>query len=143
MKTIVSGLGVVLTIQPSRVYDLGKLKVHVVLSNESSAPIRLVSLFLHYGTVLFEARYEGLPLPRPPPPFPPEDDPVTGRMTLAPGETAAFDYNGAETMQLPARVGHYEVRYRYANEYTEQGEWKGVLTSQWLPFEIIPPPRFP
>jgi hypothetical protein len=137
-KAVVNGLGLTFTVLTPRVKDVTELRMRVVFSNESSAPLRLRTIFLPFGSLFLNVRKDGKPLPHAPPPMPPVDDGKTGRDDLAPGQTWSNEYGGSLALQPPAAPGRYEVRFEYANDYAPVGEWKGEIVSEWVSVEIAP-----
>lgn len=137
MKVTVNQLGVEFRVITPRIKKSDNLEVRAVFTNESQKTIRLNALFLPYATVMLKIRKADGALINPSsPPLPPVDDGKTDRMELTPGESATHVYKGYEYLGAPLQSGEYEVRFRYDNSRSKFEEWKGVIETNWLKFEV-------
>jgi hypothetical protein len=136
MKTVVHQLAAEMSVTP-RVHTNEELRIEVVLTNESSAPMRVNTLYLNIGQVILKFRdAKGAPVPTGPPPMPPLDDGRAGRISVAPGKSLTFVYQGSQVLGSDLKPGSYEVLFRYANENATPGEWAGVLEAGPLSFTV-------
>ena len=137
-KTTVNQLSLEFSVVTPRVKKAEDLEVRAIFTNESKTTLRLKTLFLDFGVILLKVRKsDGTPVLLGPAPLPPADDGETGRVDLSPGQSIEYVYRGINIFggqKLPP--GEYQIRFRYANEYAPEGEWKGTIETEWLTFRI-------
>src|SRR5690606_32936879 len=94
-------------------------------------------LFLEFAPILLHTRRDdGTEVMRTSPPFPPADDGEESRITLAPGESASFQYRGLDLFGEELSDGKYSVRFLHENKVTKFGDWTGKLETNWVGFKV-------
>ncbi|HEY9596297.1 MAG TPA: hypothetical protein V6D33_01335 [Cyanophyceae cyanobacterium] len=118
-----------------------ELLVTAKLTNKSTQPIQLNTLFLPIAPVVFQV-YDsvGNAISLAPPPVPPLDDGVSARQELAPGESLSFRYSGNSLFGTTLPPGVYSIQFHFnaINNGSSQ-DWEGLLQSESEHFTILPP----
>lgn len=134
----VNGLELVFSLRQQRIRNVGEFEARAVFRNASSHRIRLNALYTYVTQVMIDVRTaKGERVLPGPPPMPPVDDGIRGRIPLDPGQTVAFTYPGPQYFMEPLAPGQYETRFRYENILPNGGDWQGKIVTDWLPFEVI------
>ena len=122
---------------PDRIMFGEDFELHVTLTNASPRPLRVNALFLGYTTILLRIeRADGSHLEPGPPPLPPRDDGVVGRVELAPGASLERIYHGGNYSPERLPPGEYRVRFKHADPSAHHGEWTGEVTTPWLTLTV-------
>lgn len=111
------------------VTQAAELRVRVGITNAGPAEVVLDTLLFPYPSLLLELTdAAGKPVPKLPPPVPPED-PTAGRRPFAAGESVRLEYAGSEWLGLPLAPGGYRIRFRVPQP-------GGELVSAWGTFTV-------
>jgi hypothetical protein len=128
-----------LTLARPKIKTPAELSVRVVLTNSTSRPIRLNTLFFDYTSIMLKVRRDdGTPVHSGPPPIPPLDDGSVARVVIAPGDVLAFTYSGSNYFAQAVPPGRYQVRFRHEAVDATHGDWTGTVETEWVPFEVAP-----
>lgn len=137
-KKTVNQLTVEFSVITPRIKYADELEVRACFTNESKAKMRLKTLFLDLPVILLHVRKAGgEQVPLGPPPLPPPDDGVIGRVDLATGQSLRYVYNGINIFSgKTLSPGLYEICIRYDNEVGHGEEWRGVIKTDWIKFNV-------
>lgn len=137
-KKTVNQLTLEFSVITPRIKYADELEVRACFKNESKTKMRLKTLFLDLPVILLNVRKDGgEKVPLGPPPLPPLDDGVIGRVDLVPGQSLRYVYNGINIFSGKALPpGLYEIRIRYDNEAGQGEEWRGVIETDWIKFNV-------
>jgi hypothetical protein len=137
-QTIVSQLSVEFAVLTPTIKHADELEVRAIFRNMGNGKLRINALHLDIPIILLEMRKAGgKNVPFGPPPLPPDDDGVVGRIDLNPKQFQRYVYYGDDLFggeSLPS--GPYEIRLRYDNSHGRGDEWKGVIETDWIGFQI-------
>lgn len=135
-----SDLHISATILAPRLLDGNDLRLHVVLTNIGATNLQLCTLPFPYAAVVLQIETDrGVFVGGGPPPIPPPYEGLKSCVILAPGETYARMYTGAEYLVHRVPPGRYRIKFRYKHLYADTGDWTGEVNSAWLPFEVVRP----
>jgi len=137
-RTTVNQLSIEFAVITPKMKHIDELEVRAVFRNTGNTAIRLNALNLDYPIILLKIRKAGGAIvPFGPPPLPPNDDGIVGRIDLKPGQFQRYVYYGDDLFggeSLPS--GLYEIRFRYDNAHGIGDEWKGIIETDWIEFQI-------
>lgn len=137
VKAADNGLEVEFTVERPEIKTGDEFLAKAVFTNRTNKNIRLNALFLEFAPILLHARRDdGTEVKRTSPPFPPADDGEESRITLAPGESASFQYRGLDLFGEELSDGKYSVRFLHENKVTKFGDWTGKLETDWVGFKV-------
>jgi len=137
-KITVNQLSLEFSVITPKIKYADELEVRAFFTNESKATMRVKTLFLDLPIILLKIRNDkGAPVLLGPPPLPPVDDGVIGRVDLTPGQSLRYLYYGINIFSgKMLQPGVYEIRFKYDNEYVQGEEWRGVIETDWIEFRI-------
>lgn len=105
------------------------LRLRVEVHNAGAAAAWVDTTLFPYPSLVLELTdAAGAPVPKLPPPVPPED-PTSGRRAFAAGESLRLEYAGASWLGLPLAPGGYRVRFRASQP-------EGELVTDWGTFSV-------
>jgi hypothetical protein len=138
MSVEANGIKAVFIVTNPKLSSERDLEFKMSFTNISDSPIKINSLLFSYATIMLKARKaDGTPLPPGPPPFPPEDNGIDGRVTLQPGKSQDFTFFGYDYFGVTLGEGKYQIRFSYTSTDNTHGDWVGSIESPWMNFEII------
>ncbi|MFT3775913.1 MAG: hypothetical protein QM820_62005 [Minicystis sp.] len=109
----------------------------MTVTNVSKAPIRFDARYIEVASLHLDVRTEaGAPQYGLPPPVPQPDD-GGGRVVIAPGESKVFEFpHAGGAIGIPPEPGWYQMRFRYPHDYDAGKDWRGVIETDWVDFQI-------
>jgi hypothetical protein len=137
VKTEANNLEVEFTVETPKIKKNDDFRAKAVFTNTGERNLRLNALFLEYAPILIKVRKaDGTPVNPTSPPFPPEDDGNVSREILEKGKSVDFSYRGVDLFGMPLEKGKYQVRFRYENTESKNGDWTGLIETGWVEFEV-------
>lgn len=137
MKTEVNNLEVEFIVEKPVIHENDEFLAKAVFTNKSEGDLRLNALFLEFAPILIKVRKaDGTTVNPTSPPFPPEDDGNVGREILGPGKSVEFSYRGVDLFGTTLAKGKYQVKFRYENTERRNGDWTGLIETDWIGFEV-------
>jgi hypothetical protein len=137
VKKEVNNLEVEFTIETPKISTNDEFRAKAVFTNKSQKNLRLNALFLGFAPILIKVQTaDGKRVDPTSPPFPPEDDEITGREILEPGQSVEFSYRGVDLFGQTLAKGKYQARFRYENTQVKKGDWVGTIETDWIGFEV-------
>jgi hypothetical protein len=140
VSTTVNYLEAKFSVLAPRISDTSEFAVQVILTNKSSADLRLNTIFLVPRLVLQVRQITGEPVRSGSLGMPQDDDGEVGRKVLKPGEFVFYKFTGWSYFGSDLAPGRYQVRFIYENRVPGHGDWTGIIETEWLDFEVVKPP---